>query len=188
MWLLGIELRTSGRTVSALNHWVISPALAPALWETFLSKLLVMCSRQSWAADRLMAMWWGGGRRDDRLRGVGGLHTHLYVLYVWLVFVFIHLFLHVCVCVCVWLCHHTSIVPIEARRGSRILRNWTYRWLWVYWCGSGKGTQVLCKSSCGPLNCSPAPHYVRYSVHKLLILLPLLSEYWDFRHLPPCPA
>jgi hypothetical protein len=25
-WLLGIELRTSGRTVSALNHWAISPA------------------------------------------------------------------------------------------------------------------------------------------------------------------
>jgi hypothetical protein len=29
MWLLGIELRTSGRAVSALNHWAISPALAP---------------------------------------------------------------------------------------------------------------------------------------------------------------
>ena len=27
MWLLGIELRTSGRAVSALNHWVIFPAL-----------------------------------------------------------------------------------------------------------------------------------------------------------------
>jgi hypothetical protein len=26
MWLLGIELRTSGRAVSALNHWDISPA------------------------------------------------------------------------------------------------------------------------------------------------------------------
>ena len=26
MWLLGIELRPSGRTVSALNHWAISPA------------------------------------------------------------------------------------------------------------------------------------------------------------------
>jgi hypothetical protein len=26
MWLLGIELRTSGRAVSALNHWTISPA------------------------------------------------------------------------------------------------------------------------------------------------------------------
>ena len=26
MWLLGIELRTSGRAVSALNHWAISPA------------------------------------------------------------------------------------------------------------------------------------------------------------------
>ena len=25
MWLLGIELRTSGRAVSALNHWAISP-------------------------------------------------------------------------------------------------------------------------------------------------------------------
>ena len=28
MWLLGIELRTSGRAVSALNLWAISPALA----------------------------------------------------------------------------------------------------------------------------------------------------------------
>jgi len=27
MWLLGIELRTSGRAVGALNHWVTSPAL-----------------------------------------------------------------------------------------------------------------------------------------------------------------
>jgi len=27
MWLLGFELRTSGRAVSALNHWAISPAL-----------------------------------------------------------------------------------------------------------------------------------------------------------------
>jgi len=26
MWLLGIELRTSGRAVSAFNHWAISPA------------------------------------------------------------------------------------------------------------------------------------------------------------------
>jgi hypothetical protein len=26
MWLLGIELRTSGRAVGALNHWAISPA------------------------------------------------------------------------------------------------------------------------------------------------------------------
>ena len=27
MWLVGIELRTSGRAVSALNHWVVSPVL-----------------------------------------------------------------------------------------------------------------------------------------------------------------
>ena len=26
MWLLGIEFGTSGRAVSALNHWAISPA------------------------------------------------------------------------------------------------------------------------------------------------------------------
>jgi hypothetical protein len=26
MWLLGIELRTFRRAVSALNHWAISPA------------------------------------------------------------------------------------------------------------------------------------------------------------------
>ena len=27
MWLLGIELRTSGRAVSTLNYWAIFPAL-----------------------------------------------------------------------------------------------------------------------------------------------------------------
>jgi len=36
MWLLGIELRTSGRADKVLNHWAISPAqhrpLIPALW------------------------------------------------------------------------------------------------------------------------------------------------------------
>jgi len=26
LWLLGIELRTSGRAVSALNHWAIAPS------------------------------------------------------------------------------------------------------------------------------------------------------------------
>jgi hypothetical protein len=30
MWLLGFELRTFGRTVSALNHWAIS--LAPLMY------------------------------------------------------------------------------------------------------------------------------------------------------------
>ena len=33
MWLLGIELRTSGRTASALNHLAISPALEFLLYE-----------------------------------------------------------------------------------------------------------------------------------------------------------
>jgi len=41
MWLLGFELRTSGRTVSALNHWAISPALV----ELFLMAALVLPSR-----------------------------------------------------------------------------------------------------------------------------------------------
>jgi len=31
-WLLGIELRTSGRTVSALSHWAISPAPHLSFW------------------------------------------------------------------------------------------------------------------------------------------------------------
>jgi hypothetical protein len=34
MWLLGIELRTSGRAVSALNHWTISPAHNNAFLKT----------------------------------------------------------------------------------------------------------------------------------------------------------
>jgi hypothetical protein len=37
MWLLGIELRTSGRAVSALNCSVISPATPPP----FLSEVLL---------------------------------------------------------------------------------------------------------------------------------------------------
>jgi hypothetical protein len=31
MWLLGIELRTFGRAIRALNHWAISPA--PNTWD-----------------------------------------------------------------------------------------------------------------------------------------------------------
>jgi hypothetical protein len=43
MWLLGIELRTSGRAFSALNHWAISPApslIYCARW--FLYQLIVL--------------------------------------------------------------------------------------------------------------------------------------------------
>jgi len=40
MWLLGFELRTSGRSVSALNQWAISPALAITFQHT-LSFLLL---------------------------------------------------------------------------------------------------------------------------------------------------
>jgi hypothetical protein len=42
MWLLGIELRTCGRTVSALNCWDISPAWFSPFkgWTTFLYKCL----------------------------------------------------------------------------------------------------------------------------------------------------
>jgi hypothetical protein len=32
MWLLGIELRISGRAVSALNYWAISPARRSLIW------------------------------------------------------------------------------------------------------------------------------------------------------------
>lgn len=31
MWLLDVELRTSGRSASVLDHWAISPALVPLL-------------------------------------------------------------------------------------------------------------------------------------------------------------
>jgi hypothetical protein len=34
MWLLGIEHRTSGRAVSALNHWAISPAHSVSVYNT----------------------------------------------------------------------------------------------------------------------------------------------------------
>jgi len=40
MWLLGIELRTSGRADSVLNHWAISPAPAHSL------KLFIFCNLQ----------------------------------------------------------------------------------------------------------------------------------------------
>jgi hypothetical protein len=35
MWLLGIELRTFGRAVSALNHWAIAPAHLTTFKERF---------------------------------------------------------------------------------------------------------------------------------------------------------
>jgi hypothetical protein len=39
MWLLGIELRTSGRGVGALNRWAISPALITSV---LVSKILII--------------------------------------------------------------------------------------------------------------------------------------------------
>jgi hypothetical protein len=47
MWLLGIELRTSGRTVSALNHEAISPAQSILLLIKWISVCLweVICTR-----------------------------------------------------------------------------------------------------------------------------------------------
>lgn len=48
--------------------------------------------------------------------------------------------------VCVWVhtrCTHVyvyrylhgdAMVPVEARRGSETLWNWSHRWLWVTWC------------------------------------------------------
>jgi len=39
MWLLGIELRTSGKAVSALNHWAISPA---PYWVIFNRKITIV--------------------------------------------------------------------------------------------------------------------------------------------------
>jgi hypothetical protein len=52
MWLLGIELRTCGRAVSALNHWATSPALCIPFFfcvhvgerlTTPLSQLFIVC-------------------------------------------------------------------------------------------------------------------------------------------------
>ena len=44
MWLLGFELRTSGRAVSALNHWAISPARVAwfLIWESELHVLSII--------------------------------------------------------------------------------------------------------------------------------------------------
>jgi hypothetical protein len=42
MWLLGIEFRTSGRAVSALNHWAISPT--PLITLSFVLIFLKMYS------------------------------------------------------------------------------------------------------------------------------------------------
>jgi hypothetical protein len=42
MYLLGIELRTSGRTVSALNRWAISPAPSEVCNDAFINILNAM--------------------------------------------------------------------------------------------------------------------------------------------------
>jgi hypothetical protein len=49
MWLLGIELRTSGRAVGALNHWAISPAplqiFYAKFWHTLEKPQALGCSK-----------------------------------------------------------------------------------------------------------------------------------------------
>jgi hypothetical protein len=40
MWLLGIELRTSGRAVCALNCWAISPA---PIWSPYHAGFHLLC-------------------------------------------------------------------------------------------------------------------------------------------------
>ena len=45
MWLLGIELRTSGRAVIVFNHQAISPAhsLNPLIFVPYLMELTALC-------------------------------------------------------------------------------------------------------------------------------------------------
>ena len=61
MWLLGIELMTSGRAVSALNHWAISPALecplCPRLSPTCLTVNSYLGFRQKFLCKHPYSKW-----------------------------------------------------------------------------------------------------------------------------------
>jgi hypothetical protein len=53
MWLLGFELRTSGRAVNALNHWAISPAP-----QIFILLFIAIAELQLWDSNKII-LWLG---------------------------------------------------------------------------------------------------------------------------------
>jgi hypothetical protein len=63
MWLLGFELRTSGRAVSALNGWTISPALKTLLLQwgcdvTQLGTVLGQLALKPWVPYPSISQLW----------------------------------------------------------------------------------------------------------------------------------
>jgi len=61
MWLLGIELRSFGRAVSALNHWAISPALQPQFLKVKMFK-----KNKNYKLNQISWDWDGRGGRIAR--------------------------------------------------------------------------------------------------------------------------
>ena len=58
MWLLGFERKTSGRAVSALNHWAISPAPGTFIFtKTFYNNYPVALAILDYLQD-FKASWW----------------------------------------------------------------------------------------------------------------------------------
>jgi len=53
MWLLGIEVRTPGRAVSALNHWAISPAQCFWFLRQSISLTVLILCRPGWPQTHL---------------------------------------------------------------------------------------------------------------------------------------
>jgi hypothetical protein len=70
MWLLGIELRTSGRAVIVFNHQAISPAhsLNPLIFVPYLMELTALCGH-TWYFTQIL------GNQSQNL-----MHLHSYPL------------------------------------------------------------------------------------------------------------
>jgi len=61
MWLLGIKFGTSGRAVSALNCWAISPAPSSLPFLKILFKVIYECGFYMWAQCPQKRWLWGWG-------------------------------------------------------------------------------------------------------------------------------
>ena len=67
MWLLGIELTTSGRAVSALNHWAISAASTVRCFGVLGGFFFFFCGEREWRNCKGRRQIW----RDREISGTG---------------------------------------------------------------------------------------------------------------------
>ena len=89
MWLLGIELRTSERVASVLNHWAISPNHCSYVFNFFFYLILPAIFVFYCCGD------FGPWPCTNAAKGMPTLSTYFFTLK--------YLF-HLCVCMCIWDC------------------------------------------------------------------------------------